>query len=237
VSEVNQTITIGDKEYTLEQLQDLVNKYPELEKSYKKLEAEFTKTSQAKKELESKVQAAEQWLQFSDYLQQHPDLAKQIADVVDGYNSGNPVTQANLNTISRAIDKADKAGDDELVKRLEALEAALQERQIEETLDSLEKRAKSDGLEDFTLDGFKEFADKWLEEELGLGDDDDITPKELRLAYTAYKAHLLEQTKERGKVPKVSSDSTGAPPAKEKDDRPKGLKARAQEALEYLRRH
>jgi hypothetical protein len=234
--DLNQTVTIGDKEYTLEQLQEVVSKYPELEKSYKKLESEFTKTSQSKKELEAQLEQLKPWGEFDAFVRANPTLAKQINDVVEAYASGQQVSQTNMNAISKAIDKAEKSGDDELVKRLEALEAQLQERQIEDTLESLTKRAEKDGLDEFTLDGFQEYASKWLEEELGIGDDDDVSPKELRLAYTAYKAHLLEEKSKRDKVPKVKSDAA-APPSTKKEEKPKSWKERFKEAEEYLRRN
>jgi vacuolar-type H+-ATPase subunit I/STV1 len=234
--DLNQTVTIGDKEYTLEQLQEVVSKYPELEKSYKKLESEFTKTSQSKKELEAQLEQLKPWGEFDAFVRANPTLAKQINDVVEAYASGQQVSQTNMNAISKAIDKAEKSGDDELVKRLEALEAQLQERQIEDTLQSLTKRAEKDGLDEFTLDGFQEYASKWLEEELGIGDDDDVSPKELRLAYTAYKAHLLETKSKRDKVPNVKSDAA-APPSSKKEEKPKHWKDRFKEAAEYLQKN
>lgn len=230
-----QPIKIGDVEYTIEDLQKALNEKTELEKSYKKLEADHTKKSQGLSELEKQFESLKPWGDFQAYLQQNPTLAKDLDELVSKYQSGAQTTAGDVSKLTSAINKAEKQGDDETVKRLEALEQAMLEKQMDETFASLVKRAEKDNLEDFTLDGFKEFATKWLEDELGIGDDDDVTPREIKQAYTAYKADLLEQTIKSGKIPRVGTGG-GAADIKPPKDAPKGLKNRSKQALDYLSR-
>jgi uncharacterized phage infection (PIP) family protein YhgE len=210
-----------------------------LAEAYKKLEPEFTKKSQTLSELEKKTATLESfqkdWEPFAQWVNTTPAAAAKIQEVVKEFTEGN-VSQQGINTINQQIKQADKKGDDETVKRLETLEAAMLEKQMGETFDGIQKRAEKDGLEDFTIDGFKEFAEKWMEEELGIGEDDDVSPREIRQAYTAYKAQLLEETIKSGKIPHLGSNGGGTPDAKPPKDAPKGLQARMAQAAEYLGR-
>lgn len=236
-------IKIGEQEYTIEQLQEIVTKHPELEKSYKKLEGEFTKTKQSHKELETQSaqlkQFADEWGEFAQNVTNNPTLAGELVKVYQNFQQGT-LTKQDTNTLQTAIKSAKQDGDSDAVKELreqfEAVQSALAEQEIEKTFGSLEERAEKDGLEDFTIDGFKKFAETWLEEEEGIGEDDEVTPKHIRQAYTAYKAQLLEETIKSGKIPHLGSNGGGTPDAKPPKDAPKGLAARIAQAQGYLDR-
>lgn len=224
-------IKLGEKEYTPEQLQEAITKA----EAYAKLEPEFTRKSQKLSELEKQSEAFKEWSAFDAFLRENPTLATQVVDVINSFQNGKNVTTTDISAITKGIKVAEKSGDDETAQRLEQLESLFLEREIEQTFESLAKRAEKDGL-DYNEDAFKEFAEKWLEEELEIGDEDEVKPKDIRQAYTAYKAHLLEETIKNGKIPRLGSRSAGVPDPTPPKDAPKGLAERAKQAKEYLAR-
>jgi hypothetical protein len=60
-----QTVKIGEKEFTVEDLQNKIT-------GYEKLEKQFTKVSQENSDLRKTSEAAKKWMDFDTYVQQFP---------------------------------------------------------------------------------------------------------------------------------------------------------------------
>lgn len=225
-------IQIGDKEFTLEELQEQL-------KSYDKLQKEFTKVTQKNSELSKEAEKVKQWLEFDQYLDQLsqtvPDVKPQVGRMIDSFlqslAKGDTPTQAQMGQLSKAIDKAEDKGDDETVQSLRALEETVMQTTLEKEFLAIEKMAESDGIE-FDLDQFKEFADQWLED-LGIGEDDDFDLKLLRKAYKEYLADQLKEGKKK-EIPPLGTSGGASAPDKAKEQKIGGLKGAFERAAKYL---
>ncbi|KIL38307.1 hypothetical protein SD70_27210 [Gordoniibacillus kamchatkensis] len=119
-----QTVKIGEKEFTIEELQTKLT-------GYEKLEKQFTKVSQENSELKKLSEAAKEWLEFDKVVSSLPpaqqqQFIKQTNDFFAAVQSGN-VTQQDVSGINKAITAAQKAGDNKTADALEdARDEALQ---------------------------------------------------------------------------------------------------------------
>lgn len=215
-----QTVTIGEQEYTLDELAEVL-------KNNKRLERKITELGQKNGELESTVERAQEWLKFDDFLKTQPanvvqEFSKNVDDFFTAVQQGT-VTQRSITGIDKAINAADKAGDTKTADALrDERDEALAELLVDKEILSLAKEAKKDGIE-FDEDEFKAYLAKYLEDEGLLDDNDEWDTKEIKRAYKAYK--LDQKEKALSKPPAVGTGGSGVSAGKGKSDKgPKNLK-------------
>lgn len=211
--------------------------------SYKKLQADHTKVTQKNSELAKTAEAVKGWTDFDNYLteletktgqQLKGQLGRMMDSFVQSVANGEAPTQAQMNQLSKEIDKAEKKGDDELTQRLQELEARAYQAELAETFSDFERQAEAEGI-DYTQDEFQEFAAEYLSDKFGLGDDDEFTTKQLQAAYDAYEAKKLKEARKKDIPPLSTSGGTSGP---SKGDKGKqsvgGIKGAAAAAAKFL---
>jgi hypothetical protein len=223
-NEPPQTVTIGDKEYSIADLQNKLT-------GYEKLEKQFTKVSQENSDLRKTAESAKEWLNFEQTIQQLPpnmqqQFIKQTNEFFAAVQSGN-VTQQDVSGINKAIKAAEKSGETGAAEALEgARDDALQTIWLNEQYDELEERAESDGIQ-FKKKEFEKFLTKYLEDE-GYDETDDVTKREIRAAYKLYAAEKKEKSAEderKRNLPNLGTGASGvAAGGKPNDKGPKNVK-------------
>lgn len=232
--DVPATVKIGDKEFTVEELQNKLT-------GYEKLEKQFTKVSQENSDLRKTGEAAKKWLDFDAYVAQFPaDVQQKFIEQVNTFfasaQTGN-IQQKDITGINKAIKTAEKAGDDETADKLKgARDEALVTMKLNETLDDLEEQAEEDGIP-FKKREFKKFLAKYLEDE-GYEEDDDFDEREIKRAYRLYKAEKQDKSKEDDKkknLPNVGTGGSGIGVGANKQTKaPKNLKEAMKMAKDYF---
>lgn len=233
------TVKIGDKEYSIEDLQNKLT-------GYEKLEKQFTKVSQENSELRKTGEAAKKWLDFDAYVAQFPEnVQQQFIQQVNSFFSNvqtGDVQQKDITGINKAIKTAEKAGDNKTADTLrDARDEALSELLFEKEMLSIEKQAKKDGIE-FDEDHFRGFLKDYLEEE-GLSEDDEFDTKKIKEAYRAYKLDIREKrlsekekSDEKSILPNVGTGGSGIGVGANKQSKaPKNLKEAAKMARDYFK--
>lgn len=218
------TVKIGDKEYSVEDLQNKLT-------GYEKLEKQFTKVSQENGELRRKQEPAQKWMDFDAYVAQFPaEVQQQLVQEINSFfakvQTGN-IQQKDITGINKAIKTAEKAGDDDTADKLkDARDEALVTMKLNETLEDLEEQAEEDGIP-FKKREFKQFLAKYLEDE-GYDEDDDFDEREIKRAYKLYRAEKKEKAAEDGKkqnLPNVGTGGSGIGVGANKQSKaPKNLK-------------
>lgn len=227
-----QTVKIGDKEYSIDDLQNKLT-------GYEKLEKQFTKVSQENSDLRKTAEAAKEWLNFDKVVSGLPEnlqqqFIKQTNDFFAAVQSGN-VTQQDISGINKAIKAAEKAGDTKAAGALEgARDEALNTVWLNEQLEDIEEQAETDGIP-FKKREFKKFLTSYLEEE-GFDETDEITARDIKRAYREYRADKKEKAAEderKKNLPNVGTGSSGvAAGGKTKNKGPANLKEAAKMAME-----
>lgn len=203
-----QTVKIGDKDYTTEELQTKLT-------GYEKLEKQFTKVSQENSDLRKVSDSAKDWLNFEQVIKQLPEnvqqqFVKQTNDFFVSAQAGT-LTQQDISGINKAIKTAEKAGDSKAADALEgARDEAVQAIWLNEQYEELEELAENDGIP-FKKKEFKTFLTKYLEDE-GYTDEDDITKRDIRAAYKLYvveKKAKASDEERKNNLPNFSTGSSG----------------------------
>lgn len=222
--------TINGQEMTAEQVVE----------SYKKLQAHSTKTTQENSDLKKAAERVQQWVGFDDYLTDleqktglnvKAQVGQKLEEIVQNLANGKTPTNAQMNNLSKQIDKAEEAGNTEMAKRLEELEATAFEAQREKAYMDFEKSAKAEGIE-FSADDFDQFAYEYLSEHFDLGEDDGFTIKQLKAAYQAFEAKQLKEARKKD-IPALGTSGGSSGPDK-KEAKTGGISAVTQRIMKRL---
>jgi hypothetical protein len=226
------TFEINGQQMTAEQIVE----------SYKKLQSDHTKVTQKNSEMSKDQEKAKPWLEFEKTLDEISTktgvnvkalAGAQLDGLITSIVSGKTPTSGQLDKLDDAKDKATSEGDKASLKKLEALESVVMEQEYEKAIDSIEKTAKSDGI-DFDRAEFIEFADKWLDE-LGIGEEDEFDLKLFNKAYQAYEAKIIKEAKKGGIPPlQTSGGAGGAGRNSTAPQKVGGLKGANQKVMEFL---
>lgn len=196
-----QTVKIGDKEFTVDELQTKLD-------GYSKLEKQFTKVSQENSELKKTSEQAKAWLDFEAQLtSMSPEVQQKFVNQTNEFfaavQSGN-VTQQDISGINKAIKSAEKAGDDKTAEKLtEARDSALE---LNELYEEFEEKAEEDGFA-FKKREFRKYLEKWVDEE-GYDEDESLNERDLRRAFKDFRASKKKEA-EKQNLPSVGTGSSG----------------------------
>lgn len=215
----------------------------QLVESYKKLQGEFTKVTQKNSDMSKQVDSVKGWLEFDQALDQLSQdtgvnakalAGSQLDGLIKSLAVGKAPTTTQMGNLEKAIDKAEAKGDEETVKKLEAVESYVAQLEFDKTMNAIEAEAKEDGIP-FDVEEFKTFADEWLDD-MGISDDDDFDLKLLKKAYQAYEAKKLKEQSKQPKIPQLStSGGAGSPGKQTSEEKVGGLKGAAAKAAAYFK--
>lgn len=225
------TVKVGDKDYTLEDLQTKLT-------GYEKLEKQFTKVTQENSDLRKVGESAKEWLSFEQAIKNLPEnqqqqYIKQTNDFFAAAQAGT-VTQQDISGINKAIKAVEKSGDAKAADALEgAKDEALSALWLNEQYDELEEQAETDGIT-FKKKEFEKFLYKYLEDE-GYDESDDVTKREIRAAYKLYRVEKKERSTEEERkrnLPNLGTGSSGVGVGNKQNDKgPKSIKEATQRLL------